>query len=243
MTCPYARHVSDALENAPEKAPEKALPAAVAAQFDAHLRDCAECAAAMADIREIAAVAATLTAHQPPAEVWTRIAREIGTEAASGPTHRPVWGTTWHGLAAAASLAALAFGGTWLASRLAALAPGQVTIVADGGIDDQSIDAPLRLAEEHYATTIVGLEAMTVAEYGALDEQTVDVLQTNLAVIDTAIGESRSALATQPGNGVAQESLLSALESKVRLLEDTVAIINDTRNIDGESADAPRTEP
>jgi hypothetical protein len=55
------------------------------------------------------------------------------------------------------------------------------------------------------------------------------VLQKNLEVIDQAIGESRSALRTQPASEVAQESLFEALRNKVSLLQETVVLINEMR--------------
>jgi hypothetical protein len=50
------------------------------------------------------------------------------------------------------------------------------------------------------------------------------VLQRNLAAIDRAIDESRAALADEPSSAVAQDSLLDALDTKVALLQDTVAL-------------------
>ena len=54
-------------------------------------------------------------------------------------------------------------------------------------------------------------------------------LQRSLAVVDQAIDESRVALKTQPGSEPAEQSLLDNFKTKIGLLQDTVALINDLR--------------
>ena len=67
---------------------------------------------------------------------------------------------------------------------------------------------------------------------GSLDPQTAAVLQKNIGVIDQAIRESHAALQAQPTSEVAQASLFEALQRKVSLLRDTVALINEMRKGD-----------
>ena len=55
-------------------------------------------------------------------------------------------------------------------------------------------------------------------------------------VIDGAITESRAALQTEPDNPAAQESLFDALRSKLELLQDVVALINEMRKGNPEGA-------
>ena len=55
-------------------------------------------------------------------------------------------------------------------------------------------------------------------------------------VIDDALGESRAVLQTQPSNELAQESLFEALRSKLALLQDMVALINEMRKGNQEGA-------
>ena len=66
------------------------------------------------------------------------------------------------------------------------------------------------------------------------------MLTKNLAVIDRAIDESRAALAQEPASTLAQESLLEALETKVALLQETVALATDTGGGPEETAGAAR---
>jgi hypothetical protein len=102
----------------------------------------------------------------------------------------------------------------------------------------QSVDSELRQAEAHYDKAIKGLEQIANSENGALDPQIAATVQKNLTVIDQAIGESRAALRTQPDSEPAQQSLLESFRTKLMLLEDTVALINEMRK--GNEAGAAR---
>jgi hypothetical protein len=55
-------------------------------------------------------------------------------------------------------------------------------------------------------------------------------------VIDSAIDQSRAALIAEPGNDVAQQSLFQALRSKVALLQNILALINEMRKGDPDAA-------
>jgi hypothetical protein len=95
--------------------------------------------------------------------------------------------------------------------------------------DAKAIEAELLQAEQHYQKAIAGLERIASAEKGSLDPQTASTLEKNLAVVDQAISESRAALKSQPDNEPAQMSLLENFKTKVALLQDTVALINEMR--------------
>ncbi len=64
------------------------------------------------------------------------------------------------------------------------------------------------------------------------------MLQKNIGVTDQAIAESRAAIRAQPTSEVAQTSLFEALQRKVGLLRDTIALINEMRK--GDQAGAAR---
>ena len=99
-----------------------------------------------------------------------------------------------------------------------------------------SIAAEYQLAEQNLTNTIVGLERIAADDRSTLDMETADVLQANLTVLDGAIGESRDALQKEPENDVAQQSLFEALRSKIALLQDTIALINEMRKGNQEGA-------
>ena len=96
-------------------------------------------------------------------------------------------------------------------------------------MDAQAVEAELRQAEQHYQNAISGLERIARSETGTLDPQTASTLEKNLAVVDQAISESRAALKAQPDSEPAQQSLLDSFKSKIALLQDTVALINEMR--------------
>ena len=114
------------------------------------------------------------------------------------------------------------------AGRLASSAPDQP--------EPTTVNAQFDLAEAQYTTAIAGLESIAKSEQAALDMETADVLQANLTVIDGAITESRAALQTEPDNPAARESLFDALRSKLELLQDVVALINEMRKGNPEGA-------
>ena len=102
----------------------------------------------------------------------------------------------------------------------------------------QSIETELRQAESHYEKAIKGLEAIANSEQSELDPRTAATLQKNLAVIDQAISESRAAVRAQPASEPAQQSLIDGFKTKIGLLQDTVALINEMRK--GNEAGAAR---
>ena len=102
----------------------------------------------------------------------------------------------------------------------------------------QSIEAELRQAEAHYENAIKGLEVIANSEQNELDPRTAATLQKNLAVIDQAISESRAAVRSEPASEPAQQSLIEGFKTKIGLLQDTVALINEMRK--GNEAGAAR---
>jgi hypothetical protein len=206
--------------------------------LEAHLPGCARCRAIVEDLHTLRDAARTLEPHVPPAHVWTRIAGAVESRGQRG------WyeALTWQPLATAAALLLVLAGGSWFAWQQIA-PPATAPIAArpaTGPAPDpelvQDVETQLKLAEEHYVKAIAGLEAITKAEGSELDPQTAEVLQANLTVIDQAIGESRAALRTEPASDLAQQSLFDALRTKVTLLQDTIALINEMRKGNQEGA-------
>jgi hypothetical protein len=162
--------------------------------------------------------------------------RSTGDARATGRSRFP--GTmTW--LAAAAALVlATVVGLRFLPGRgQTDTAPGAVETTSAGNAA-QAIESELRLAESHYEKAIKGLEQIADSDQGALDPKTAATLQKNLAVIDQAISESRAAMRAQPASEPAQQSLVENFKTKIALLQDTVALINEMRK--GNEAGAAR---
>jgi hypothetical protein len=220
------------------------------AEVERHLESCADCRAIVHDLRELAGSARTLEPREPPVRVWTRLERAIRLE--GGPPRREDGFRSaaarlsasrylWPALAAAA-VVVLAVSITLVRFARPAARPGgapaETAASTAAAADAQSVEAELRQASEHYEKAIRGLEQIARTEQGALDSQTAATLQKNLATIDQAISESRAALRSQPNSEPAQQSLIDNFKTKIALLQDTVALINEMRK--GNEAGAAR---
>jgi hypothetical protein len=165
--------------------------------------------------------------------LWGRIASSIDDRQQQPWWQRQVAGafSAWVPVTAAAVVALLA-AGLWSA---------RPQKPADTPAQAASPSAPEPVpAEQHYEQAIAGLQQLADAQNAALDPETRAVLTKNLAVIDRAIRESRAAVAQEPSSTLAQESLLDALETKVALLQDTVALATDSGLAPEEAAGAAK---
>jgi len=210
------------------------------AEIERHLAVCAECRALVDDLRDVRRRAGALDATPPPARAWKRIERALAAEQRAG--RRPgADGTSrfrrWWWLAAAAVLVLSTIVGLRY-YRAAARLTGGPTPATNAGDLAQSVQSNLMQAEQHYRQAIVGLEQIKNAEKGALPPQTAVSIEKSLSVVDQAINECRDALKAEPNSEPAQESLLESFKTKIALLEDTVALINEMRK--GNDAGAAR---
>lgn len=213
-------------------------------QVEAHLRGCAACATLAADLGRVRQLAGSLDRLQPPAAAWGRIAREVGAPGAGMPAPAPrLWRTAFVPLAAAACvLLAVVIGLVLRQARTAPAAPAATTTATPAQPvaerpELKTVADELTLAEQHYSNAIAGLETLA-NDRQVLDPQVAAELQKNLQVIDLAIDQSRAALRAQPASEPAQQSLFEAFRTKVGLLQDTIALINEMRK--GNQAEAAR---
>lgn len=206
-------------------------------ELETHLASCDRCQAMVADFSAIRRATLALEPELPSPHVWTRLSAAFEAEHRST-THR--WGFSWQTLAASFAMIVLLASLTWIGNGLAPVKrpPGQLASAAAAAASTEpaSVKAEFDLAEMQYTNAIAGLESITNSEQSALDMETADVLKANLTVIDGAITESRAALQTEPDNPTAQESLFDALRSKLELLQDVVALINEMRKGNPEGA-------
>jgi hypothetical protein len=203
-------------------------------EIEAHLATCARCRAIVNDFAALRRTARTLEPQLPPAHVWARLSAAL--EAERGSSFQG-WGFTWRTLAASLATVAIIAGLTWIGSGLTPINNSSSRVAtAPPQPEPMSVEAEFTLAEAQYTTAIAGLESIAKSEQSALDMETADVLQANLTLIDGAITESRAALQTEPDNPTAQDSLFEALRSKLELLQDVVALINEMRKGNPEGA-------
>ena len=194
------------------------LPAGLQAAVDAHVANCPACQALVADVRAIRAVARTLGPIEPPEHVWRNVRARVGVGA---PPRAFAWRSVLQPLAAAAALALVVSGLSWVGVRLTETRPPAATADATVAL------AGFELAEAEYTDAIARLEEAADAARPRLDALTNETLRSSIGDIDLAIGDARDALEREPDDALSQEHLLDALGSKVALLQDTVAMLGD----------------
>lgn len=186
----------------------------VARAVGRHLDSCASCRALLEDLTRICAAAAGLGPIEPPARVWAAVQAELRAPGGSG--------EAWHGwrpLAAAAGFVLVASSLGWVASRLTVpnLAPEVAEAQPEGAFE---------VAEAAYQAAIDDLETATDADAPLVAERALATLQEGLADLDEVIVETRDHLSREPDDAFSQDSLLTALDSKVALLQDALALLD-----------------
>ncbi len=171
------------------------------ASVEAHLAECATCRTAVAELRALAAEAASLPKSiEPSRDLWAEIETRI--------RRRATWNVqrVWRRALAAAAVFVIAFGIYRLLPPFAA--PYRPTGEWAGWA---AVQADFDRATDE-------LSRVLAAERERLRPETVVLLERNLALIDAAIAESRAALARDPANGELRRLFTAASRQKVELL-------------------------
>jgi hypothetical protein len=210
-------------------------------RIEAHLAECADCRAMLADLGDLKARAATLADTPPDADLWPGVAARIGAgtgleEGLLGkPSVRPMRTMTRRisftvpQLIAAGLALMVASGGTvWLA-RMGGSRTDFVPMSAEVRDTEpqRNVNAQLddvRAVEKYYDQAIAELQRTMDAGRGSLDPETLRVLETNLKAIDRAIEQCRSALAADPGSVYLSTHLANAQRRKLTLLRRATAL-------------------
>ena len=185
-------------------------------RLEAHLADCAECAATLSRLRAIVAAAPHYPGRAPARDLWSGIESRLG-EAEVVPigsgarTSRRTGRFSWPELIAASLLmAALGGGAAWLALRPAgggsrtAVQPLEVHTVA--------------YAESQYQSAIADLTTVLEQGRGRLDPATVRIIDESLRKIDTAIAEARAAIQRDSSNVYLNRQIAANMRRKLNLL-------------------------
>lgn len=200
-----------------------------------HLMQCDGCRAEERALRTLLEHAAALPeAILPERDLWAEIAPRLGPQApaetaaperraARGPRPLPWW------MLAAASVALVV--ATSLATlRLAPGGEGPMATLPVEQAPPAAAAAPVtalaafRPAEREYEQAIDELAAVLEARRGALAPETVEVVESNLRVIDRAIEESRAALAADPASRELTRMLAEAYDAKLGVLRQAVQL-------------------
>jgi anti-sigma factor RsiW len=193
-----------------------------AAAVRQHLETCAACRALATDLARIRTAARSLGPIEPPARVWSHVATAVGAPSSTGTgvDHQLDW-HQW--VAAAASVALVVSSLGWIGSMLVPRPPDG-SAVAQAESSEQ-----FQLAEAAYQSAIDSLEPIAAeADAPVLTEPALVAVHASLDALDQTIGEARERLTQEPDDQISQDLLLSALESKVALLQDTVDLLDES---------------
>jgi hypothetical protein len=225
----------------PEYLEESGLDARTRSAADAHVLDCADCAALVADIRNLVRDAGALPTLSPSRDLWNGIearieapvvpllSRNSGEHTVAQPAPLPVVKVAsygWRRLAVAASLLiATTAGVTYTLARHATpLTASTGTMGSSVGGTTSTLVVSRPSSEETYDHEIAALRTIVEQRRGDLDSATVATLQKDLALIDKAINEAKGALATDPASDFLMDRLNHAYDSKLRLLRSAATV-------------------
>ena len=201
-----------------------------------HRAHCVECGKLWSELENISAEAARLPSLAPSRDLWDGIEARISTV----PRSLPFYKTQTFRLAMAASLLiAVTSGVTWqlatsstpdavvadavgTASGVASVAPSDEQTGSDEAAQMHlaSFSASVSQMEREIAT----LQTIVTERRGELDPRTIAVLEASLKLIDTAIAESRAALASDPASQFLSSQFTRAYTSKLTLLREVATL-------------------
>ena len=139
------------------------------------------------------------TSIEPPRDLWPGIERRLTPRRRGLPRWLPL----------AAALALLLLGGAVLRQLARDAGPAAVPVAS---VDPAPVADPSTTAES-------ALLASLERDEGSLSPETVATLRRNLAIIDSALAESRRALAADPGNGDMQALFRLVQRQRTTLLQ------------------------
>jgi anti-sigma-K factor RskA len=213
-----------------------------------HAAVCTRCSALLKDVNAIVRTAGELPVLTPSHDLWPEIESRIQPDVLPLSAARaekearvqrssPRW-TTARLAAAAAALVVSSAGVTYVATTHADAARTTAAAGASSGnaeSDSQGIrssavprgavsNASAMSSEQLYDQEITHLQTIVRERHSLLDTATIAVIQRNLTIIDSAIAQSRAALAADPNSRFLNEQLNSVLGQKVELLR-TAALL------------------
>ena len=205
-------------------------------RVDAHLAGCEACRELLADLQAIRSLAATLEPIEPPARVWHDVRRRITAEEHT-PRVPARWWSRWS-FGGAEPIRAACLWSRWSVSGTALAAATGIVLatVLVRSLDrmplpasDMSGGTVLPAAADlgpfapAYISAIRDLEQLTGMRE-PIHPAVQTVLAGNLAVVERAIAESRSAIEVAPESEVARDRLRAGLARKLALLRTSAAL-------------------
>ena len=199
----------------------------------AHLEQCAKCRDTLDAIREVIGIAQADEDVMPQRDLWPGILHRIHPAASvlrpftTARRARRISFTIPELALAASLLIAVSAGVAYVAAgralapppaRVATGAEAPIQAVAEPVLPASPDVAPANFADAQFDRAVADLERILVEQRGELDPGTVMVIERNLAAIDAAIREARTALDADPANPFLNSHLAEARRRKLDLL-------------------------
>lgn len=223
---PWQDRLSEYLDGELDEAERSAL--------EAHLEVCGECRETLQELRAVVALARSLEDRPPAVDLWPAIAERIGGGARDATV---VDASAWRPmrtrrvtlsipqLAAAAIAIMLLSGATvWLAMSWSGVGSAE-PVVASSGPAAGPVSLTAHGLGPGYDQAVAELERILEEGRDSLDPATVEVLETNLRIIDQAIEEARLALERDPMNVYLNRHLADNMIRKLQLLRRASEIV------------------
>lgn len=173
------------------------------AMVHAHIQDCSDCRAEAEALRGVLQRMAALPRSIMPG-------RDLRPNLSAPPQRTTLWPWRYPLAAAAALLIAVSSTVTVLLTR--SEQPAVRITETSGGVDLVNL-------EQQYSSEVESLQRTLRVRREDLSPETVRILEENLAIIDKAIQEARSALINDPQSDMLGELLRSAYQRKLDLLK------------------------
>lgn len=194
---------------------------------EAHLAQCTGCTELVMELRAVAGRAARLQPSTPASDLWPGIAGRI--ERARVVDIRPTRRPRIRVLMAAAAVAVLLAGGAlvWgvLQQTAPAATPVQVATGESAPAGEPTVLPAMVRAEETYSRAEIDLRAILDEGRDRLDPKTVAVLERNLALIDSAIAQTETALRNDPASAYLNSYLARTMQRKLTLLRQAATLV------------------
>ena len=202
--------------------------------LEAHLAGCAACSATLDELRWVVARARTLSDTPPAEDLWPAIAALVGGSAGvvkPAPVvpiaSRRRISFSIPQLAAAGIVLAFASGAAGLALRSGSGTPERTVAGIEAPatpVVSVATSGTARM-DSAYGSAVSELRAVLDAGRGSLDTTTVRVLETNLALIDSAVASAQRALAVDPANAYLSAHLARTMRRKLDLLRHAATLV------------------
>ncbi|HMA42167.1 MAG TPA: zf-HC2 domain-containing protein [Gemmatimonadales bacterium] len=198
------------------------LDAAQRSALEAHLADCGQCRATLAELRRVVDRARAMDERPPARDLWPGIAGRIGLstdELAVRRARRRISFTVPQLIAAGIALIAVSVG----TARLVSNKTSTPSTTASASPRLPAVQAALWSKADSSADQEVDELRLALAEgqrSGQLHPATIRKLERSLAVIDSAIAEAKRALALDPQSPYLNHHLADTMRRKLEFLRE-----------------------